>query len=117
MNASESPRSVAYVPPPHGGEWRRAEDGETGLDPVKVTEAVSFAATFETPWSRDLSTVIGGRQRYPSAPAHGYSANGAGGNITWIDPESELVAAVRWIDPAKIDGFLGRLMAALPRRR
>jgi CubicO group peptidase (beta-lactamase class C family) len=58
-----------------------------------------------------------GCQRYPSAPAHGYSANGAGGNITWIDPASELVAAVRWIDPTKIDGFLGRLMAGLPRRR
>jgi len=59
MDASESPRSVPYVPPPHGGEWQRAEDGETGLDPVKVTEAASFAATFETPWSRDLGTVIG----------------------------------------------------------
>jgi len=55
-----------------------------------------------------------GAQRYPSAPASGYSANGAGGNLTWIDPANQLVAVLRWIDPAAIDGFLARLMAALP---
>jgi CubicO group peptidase (beta-lactamase class C family) len=52
--------------------------------------------------------------RYPSAPSTGYSANGAGGNLTWIDPANELVAVLRWIDPAVIDGFLARLMAAGP---
>src|SRR5216684_3120775 len=52
--------------------------------------------------------------RYPSAPSTGYSANGAGGNITWIDPANELVAVARWIDPAAIDGFLARLMEAVP---
>ena len=57
-----------------------------------------------------------GSQRYPSAPASGYSANGAGGNVTWIDPANQLVAVLRWIDPAAIDGFLARLMAALPGR-
>ena len=55
-----------------------------------------------------------GRQRYPSAPAAGYSANGAGGNLTWIDPTSDLVVVARWIDPAAIDGLIGRLMTALP---
>jgi hypothetical protein len=54
--------------------------------------------------------------RYPGAPASGYSANGAGGNITWIDPANELVAVARWIDPASIDGFLTRLMEAVPDR-
>ena len=52
--------------------------------------------------------------RYPGAPASGYSANGAGGNITWIDPENELVAVARWIDPAAIGGFLTRVMEAVP---
>jgi CubicO group peptidase (beta-lactamase class C family) len=52
--------------------------------------------------------------RYPSAPSTGYSANGAGGNVTWIDPANELVAVLRWIDPAAIDGFLARLMEAVP---
>jgi hypothetical protein len=54
--------------------------------------------------------------RYPGAPSSGYSANGAGGNLTWIDPANELVAILRWIDPAAIDGFLTRLMAAVPAR-
>ncbi len=52
------------------------------------------------------------RRRYKSAPAAGYCASGAGGNLTWIDPENELVAVLRWIDPAAIDGFLGHLMRA-----
>jgi CubicO group peptidase (beta-lactamase class C family) len=58
-----------------------------------------------------------GRQRYPSAPAEGYCAAGAGGNITWIDPANELVAVLRWTDPAAVDGFLGRLAAAMPSGR
>lgn len=57
-----------------------------------------------------------GRQRYPSAAAAGWCAAGAGGNLTWIDPENDLVAVLRWIDPAAVDGFLGRLAASLPAR-
>jgi CubicO group peptidase (beta-lactamase class C family) len=49
------------------------------------------------------------RNRYPSAPAQGYSANGAGGNITWIDPVNDIVAVMRWMDPAATDGFLRRV--------
>jgi hypothetical protein len=48
-----------YVPPPHGEDWRRAEPGETGLDPAALADAAAFAAGNETPWARDLSTVIG----------------------------------------------------------
>jgi CubicO group peptidase (beta-lactamase class C family) len=55
-------------------------------------------------------------ERYPSAPAGGYSANGAGGNITWIDPANELVAVARWIDPAAIDGFLGCIVKAVGKK-
>ena len=44
-----------------------------------------------------------------------YMLEGAGGNVTWIDPANQIVAVLRWIDPAAIDGFLARLMAALPR--
>jgi CubicO group peptidase (beta-lactamase class C family) len=58
-----------------------------------------------------------GRQRYPSAPADGFCAAGAGGNFTWIDPTNDLVAVLRWIDPAAMDGFLGILAAALPAGR
>jgi CubicO group peptidase (beta-lactamase class C family) len=54
-----------------------------------------------------------GRQLYPSAPAASYFARGAGGNLTWIDLESGVVAVLRWIDPAAMDGFMQRVMAAL----
>jgi CubicO group peptidase (beta-lactamase class C family) len=47
-----------------------------------------------------------GRTRYPSASAASFFATGAGGNITWVDPEHDLVAVMRWIDPASVDGFI-----------
>ena len=50
---------------------------------------------------------------YPSASESGYSASGAGGNLTWIDPDNDIVAVLRWIDPAARDGFLQRVRAAM----
>src|SRR6185437_15606767 len=57
-----------------------------------------------------LNTV---RARYPSAPVGGYCAMGAGGNLTWIDPEHEIVAVLRWTDPAAADRFMGLAVSAL----
>jgi len=54
-----------------------------------------------------------GRALYPSAPESSYFASGAGGNLTWIDPDNDIVAVLRWIDPAARDGFMRQLMAAL----
>ncbi len=54
-----------------------------------------------------------GHQLYPSASEASYFARGAGGNLTWIDPESAIVAVLRWTDPAAVDGFMQRVMAAL----
>src|SRR5271169_4714873 len=56
-----------------------------------------------------------GRHLYPSAPAASYYARGAGGNLTWIDPEDDIVAVLRWTDPAAMDGFMKRTVAALRR--
>ncbi len=53
------------------------------------------------------------RLRYPHAPEDSIFAVGAGGNITWIDPAHEIVAVLRWIDPAAVDGFIERVLAAL----
>ncbi len=41
-----------------------------------------------------------GRTRYPSATPVSFYASGAGGNITWVDPANDLVAVMRWMDPA-----------------
>lgn len=53
------------------------------------------------------------RARLPSAPASSYFASGAGGNLTWIDPDHDVVVVARWLDPAVQDDFARRLLAAL----
>ena len=40
------------------------------------------------------------------------SAMGAGTNLVWVDPDRDLVAVLRWIDKAAVNGFLERLGAA-----
>jgi CubicO group peptidase (beta-lactamase class C family) len=54
-----------------------------------------------------------GRSYYPSAPASSFFAVGAGTNLMWIDQDLGIAAVIRWIDQAKIDDFLGRLLASL----
>ena len=56
-----------------------------------------------------------GRGLYPSASEGSYFASGAGGNLTWIDPDSDIVAVLRWIDPAARDGFMRRVIDAVRR--
>jgi CubicO group peptidase (beta-lactamase class C family) len=46
------------------------------------------------------------RKRYASATEQSFFASGAGGNITWVDPVHDLVAVMRWMDPAAVDGFI-----------
>jgi CubicO group peptidase (beta-lactamase class C family) len=53
------------------------------------------------------------RALYPSASPRSYYARGAGGNLTWIDPENDLVAVLRWTDPAAMDRFMKLTMTAL----
>ena len=53
-----------------------------------------------------------GRQRYPSAPESSYCAVGAGGNLTWVDPDHDIVAVLRWTSPAAANGFMQRVVAA-----
>jgi CubicO group peptidase (beta-lactamase class C family) len=54
-----------------------------------------------------------GRKPHPSASAASFFAVGAGGNFTWIDPPNDLVGVLRWIDAPKVDGWIGKVMAAL----
>jgi CubicO group peptidase (beta-lactamase class C family) len=56
------------------------------------------------------------RGYYPRASAESFFAIGAGGNCTWIDPASGIVAVMRWLDPAATNEFIGLVMAALDRR-
>lgn len=54
-----------------------------------------------------------GRKACPAASEASYFAMGAGGNLTWIDPGNNLVAVLRWVDPAARNEFIRLVMAAL----
>jgi CubicO group peptidase (beta-lactamase class C family) len=49
----------------------------------------------------------------PHVPAGAVSALGAGTNLIWIDPASDLVAVLRWIDKTASDGFVDRLVESI----
>lgn len=50
---------------------------------------------------------------FPSAPETSFFAVGKGANIIWVDPEHDILAVVRWIDRAHVDGFIQRVLGAL----
>ncbi|RYJ03367.1 MAG: class C beta-lactamase-related serine hydrolase [Acetobacteraceae bacterium] len=54
-----------------------------------------------------------GRTRWPSASAGSWCFSGAGGNVTWVDPEAGIVAVLRWVDATKLDGFMAAVRAAI----
>ena len=53
---------------------------------------------------------------WPSAPTTAFAHIGNGVNIIYVDPDHDLVAVVRWIDNAAIDGFVRRLVAAVEKK-
>lgn len=53
------------------------------------------------------------RARMPAAPSSSFFAVGAGGNVTWIDPEHDIVAVMRWMDPAAQNDFIALVLGAL----
>jgi CubicO group peptidase (beta-lactamase class C family) len=50
---------------------------------------------------------------FPGASARSLMMVGAGGHLTWVEPEHDAVVVVRWLDPAQTDGFVRRVTAAL----
>ena len=57
-----------------------------------------------------LNTRLG---RYKSAPENSFFASGAGGNLTWVAPDQQLVAVMRWIDPGAADTFMRLIMQSM----
>jgi len=53
-----------------------------------------------------------GRNQYANAPESSFFALGAGYNVIWLDPELELVAVTRWIEQARINDWIGKVMEA-----
>lgn len=89
------------------GRW----GAETVLDPRWVE-----LATAPAPIKPDygfLWWLNTGRRAHPAASGESFFAIGAGGNVTWVDPATGIVAVMRWLAPAALDGFLSRIAAAL----
>ena len=57
----------------------------------------------------------GDTPRFPGATGDSVFALGAGANLVWIAPSLDLVAVLRWIDGAAVDGLLQRINAAIAR--
>lgn len=57
------------------------------------------------------------KKLYPSAPASAYAHMGNGTNLIYVDEENDIVAVVRWIEGNAIDGFIKKLLAALPAKK
>ncbi len=53
------------------------------------------------------------RPVYPSASPSSVFMIGAGGHVTWIDPERDLVVASRWVQPEHTDALFARIATAL----
>jgi CubicO group peptidase (beta-lactamase class C family) len=54
-----------------------------------------------------------GRGRMPSAPESSFAHLGAGTNIVYVDPVSDLVVVARWIENGSLDGLVRRVLAAV----
>jgi len=50
----------------------------------------------------------------PSAPLNAFVHIGNGTNFIYVDPAHDLVAVVRWIENAAMDGMVKRILAAIP---
>jgi len=52
------------------------------------------------------------RKQYPNASAESFFALGSGGNMIWVDPAHDLVVVTRWVQPARLNEFIGKVMEA-----
>ncbi len=83
-----------------GGRWgARQIVSQAWIDEIRKPGALN--PQYGLMWWLNTS-----RAQLPSAPASSFAARGAGSNVIWIDPEHDLVVAVRWIDKASVGGFV-----------
>ncbi|MFM1991944.1 MAG: hypothetical protein RJA99_4901 [Pseudomonadota bacterium] len=66
------------------------------------------------PWYGMLVWLNGPSRRiFPSAGPESVFMIGAGGHLTWVDPDRDLVVVSRWVAPEHTDGLVARVLAAL----
>jgi CubicO group peptidase (beta-lactamase class C family) len=91
------------------GEW----EGRRVLAESWIDESVAPCAlnpNYGLMWWLNTAAM-----RYRSAPVAGFYASGAGGNITWVDPENRIVAVMRWMARESVDPFLRMVLDAARR--
>lgn len=104
------------------GKWRdRQIISEKWIEmartPGPANPAYGFANWYPNTGRKPAVDWGGASWLLPSAPKTSVLFHGSGANVIYIDWENDLLVVVRWInDPAK-DGFIGRVLAALPRRK
>ncbi len=54
------------------------------------------------------------RKYVPSGPPQAFVHVGNGTNIIYVDPANDVIAVVRWIENGAVDGFVKRLLDAVP---
>jgi CubicO group peptidase (beta-lactamase class C family) len=54
-----------------------------------------------------------GREANSKLPSNSFSAIGSGGNYLWISPDDEIVAVMRWLNPAHLQEFLEMLVGSI----
>jgi len=83
------------------------DDGRAGGRQVLSRDWVRRmqAACAIAPWYGSLVWLNRLRGVFPSASASSFFSIGAGASVVWVDPDRRMVAVVRWIDSAQIDGF------------
>ncbi len=96
----------------HRGKW----DGEQllpdewfemALTPTPVRQSYGFMNFFLH------RTDSEGVKPMPSTPEDSFRHVGSGANIVYVDPANDLVVVVRWIQNARLDEFLGKVIAAI----
>lgn len=82
-----------------------------------LSEAWIDLATTPTELNREFGfmnwLVNADQTLLPSAPASAYYHAGGGLNAVYVDPEHDLVVVIRWIQRDQLDGFIGRVIAAI----
>ena len=92
----------------HKGNWNGKQ-----LIPEKWIELSTTPTTANTGYGFMNYFLNTDKKLLPSAPEDVFVHIGNGTNMIYVDRKNELVAVVRWIDNAAIDGFVSRMLSSL----
>jgi CubicO group peptidase (beta-lactamase class C family) len=92
----------------HKGNWNGKQ-----LIPEKWIELSTTPTSANTGYGFMNYFLNTDKKLLPSAPEDVFVHIGNGTNMIYVDRKNELVAVVRWIDNAAMDGFVSRMLTSL----